>query len=639
MGLVNAHAAHLRTLGLVGLSLASLLLYAWLFTHLTWLASATPTYADLVHGLGPPFTHLADRDRALTPELKQRHGEAAVEFALAVTAALTLYVAAAWLGRGVRGRAATGVVLGAAALFQTVAVLAPDMLSQDVFSYASYGRMLLVHGANPHVEVPAQYPGDVYLDYVYWKFVPSFYGPLWTLISTGLVGLAGEDVARAALLFRALEAVAAVLGAALVLAVLEEFDPRRALAGGILFGWNPLLVVEGGLSGHNDVLMVTLMTLAVALVARGRGAAACTALVLAGLIKFTALALLPLFGIYLLRRAPSWRARAGLLLRCGLANVPLTALILWPVWAGPATFAVGALNASDRYVNSLAEVALGELRAHHGEGREDLAIPLQFRGWWVATHTQTGLMSAPTATAEPLVPLAQWRELLLVAPERQHWMKVYDAESGTIGYVSAADVGPIDRPPWADDDARVLELEEGPVGTASLRRANRDIRTFGSGALVVVFSAGLILGTGSLAGLLQTWMIVFLVVLYATLTWFWPWYALWALPAAALLPRSAWSRLVVYFSWGVLLIYVGLGFEETSLWYVQTFRAIPAFGLPLLLWLGETGIRGALTVARGIFSSRGKRVGETRPATFGAMTDEALGLSAARAEGRSRSRA
>jgi hypothetical protein len=28
------------------------------------------------------------------------------------------------------------------------------------------------------------------------------------------------------------------------------------------------------------------------------------------------------------------------------------------------------------------------------------------------------------------VDLVQWRELLLVAPERLHWMKVYDAESG-----------------------------------------------------------------------------------------------------------------------------------------------------------------------------------------------------------------
>ena len=111
------------------------------------------------------------------------------------------------------------------------------------------------------------------------------------------------------------------------------------------------------------------------------------------------------------------------------------------------------------------------------------------------------------------------------------------------------------------------------------------------------------------------------------------------MPAAGLLPRSAWSRLVVYFCWGVLLLYVGLGFEETSLWYAQTFRAIPAFGLPLLLWLGESGIRGALAGARRAVRAVERRVGEARPATVGATSEQASGLSATRAEGPSQSRA
>ncbi len=235
--------------------------------------------------------------------------------------------------------------------------------------------------------------------------------------------------------------------------------------------------------------------------------------------------------------------------------------------------------------------------------------------------------------------LPQWRELLLIAPERQKWMKVYDAESGTLGYVSAADVGPIERPPWADEDPRVLQLEAGPVGTESLRLANRDIRTFGSGALVVVFCAALVLGTGSLPALLRAWTILFLVLLYATLTWFWPWYALWALPAAAMLPRSAWTRLVAYFPWGVLLIYVGLGFEGTNFWYLQTYRAIPAFGLPLLLWLGESGIRGILAGRRRAVVVAGRRAPDALPTPTQAGAEPAVGLSASRAEGPSRSRA
>ncbi|MDP8923042.1 MAG: hypothetical protein M3O34_09235 [Chloroflexota bacterium] len=591
----------------------SLVRYTWLFTHLAWLASATPSYADLIHGLGGWFTPVTGRDLAGAGEVYRRHAEAAVQFALSVTVALTLYVAAIWLSRGLRGRAAAAVVIVGAALFQVAGVLAPDMLSQDIFSYAAYGQMLLVRGANPYVHVPADFADAVYLDFVFWKHVPSFYGPLWTLISAGVVGLTGDDVAGAVLLFRAIQAVAAVVGTILVLRVLEQLDPRRALAGAVIFGWNPLLVIEGGLSGHNDVVMVTLIVLAVALTVWRRGALACAALVAAGLIKVTALVLLPLLGIYLLRREPTWRARARLVTRSGLVSLPLAALVVAPVWAGPATLAVGALGASpDRYVNSLGELALGELRAYYGESREDLAIPLQFRGWWVATHTPTALMSRPDALAVPLAAVDQWQELLLVAPERWHWMKVFDPVTRQIGYVSAADVGPIERPPWAELDPQILNLEAGPVGTASLRRANRDIRTAGWGAFVVVFCAGLVLGTGSLTALLRTWMILFSVLFYATLTWFWPWYALWALPAAALLPRSAWSRFAVLFSWGVLLIYVGLGFQNTNLWYVQTYRAIPAFGLPLAIWLAESGVRGAVDGARRLLPPGSPRLSPSR---------------------------
>jgi hypothetical protein len=64
------------------------------------------------------------------------------------------------------------VVAGAVALF----LLAPPLLSQDVFSYIAYPRLGARHGLDPYVAVPAAIPHDA---------VPTRCGPLDTL---GVVG-------------------------------------------------------------------------------------------------------------------------------------------------------------------------------------------------------------------------------------------------------------------------------------------------------------------------------------------------------------------------------------------------------------------------------------------------------------------
>ena len=118
------------------------------------------------------------------------------------------------------------------------------------------------------------------------------------------------------------------------------------------------------------------------------------AVVLAGLVKLTALALLPLLGIYLLRAADSWRDRLLIVVGSGIVTAAICLAVVPPVWVGPETFAVQTLGSGpDRYVNSLAEVALGELRRELGATTDDLEIPLQFSGWWVGVHTDTSLYS------------------------------------------------------------------------------------------------------------------------------------------------------------------------------------------------------------------------------------------------------
>jgi len=114
----------------------------------------------------------------------------------------------------------------------------------------------------------------------------SWYGPLWTLISAGLAWLGGNHVGLTALLFRGLSVGAALGAAALLWSHLRRTVPERAAQGLVLFLWNPLLVIETGLSGHNDAIMLALVLLGVWLHLRGWKVAAVVSLTLSVLVKF-----------------------------------------------------------------------------------------------------------------------------------------------------------------------------------------------------------------------------------------------------------------------------------------------------------------------------------------------------------------
>ncbi|MGE3913010.1 MAG: hypothetical protein AB7K36_26870, partial [Chloroflexota bacterium] len=347
----------MRDLWLAALGAASLGIYAWLLPNLTWLASGTrmPVAGSLPFAL-PAWLSDPGPTPALTADsASQLHAATAVDLSLALTALYVLYLMAVRAGRGRPSVAGVLAVLGVAVLFQALMIVSPYSLSGDVFSYGSYGRIYAVYGGSPYLETPAEYPADPFTSFVYWKHVPSFYGPLWTLISGQVALLAGSDVGLAVLLFRTVAGGGVLASSLLAFLLLRHIDPERALAGTLLIAWSPLAIVESGLGAHNDVLMGLLIVLGLLLAWQPQwwfAALSVGAVVLAGLVKATALALLPLLGIYLLRKAPGWRARIGTVVMSAVLAAGISAAIVWPVWVGPDTFAVGTLGSgADRYVN------------------------------------------------------------------------------------------------------------------------------------------------------------------------------------------------------------------------------------------------------------------------------------------------
>jgi hypothetical protein len=169
-------------------------------------------------------------------------------------------------------RAGIAAIAGLHLLF----VLAPPLLSSDVFGYIDLGRLGAVHGIDPYSPADTPLPDDEVYRYRRWgSDLPSPYGPLFSLFTYPL-GALGVPAA--------LWSLKAILGAASlgIVAIVwrtAERLGRHPLPAALFVGLNPLLLLWGVGGAHNDFLFVLALTAAVALSLEGReraGAAAVT---------------------------------------------------------------------------------------------------------------------------------------------------------------------------------------------------------------------------------------------------------------------------------------------------------------------------------------------------------------------------
>jgi alpha-1,6-mannosyltransferase len=163
-------------------------------------------------------------------------------------------------------------------------LLAPPLLSADVFGYIGFARLGAVHHLNPYVFGTAWAPDDPVQPFLRWRDAHSPYGPLFTLGSYAVVPL---GVAGAFWAFKALAFAVSLATVALVWRIATRLgrDPRPAA---VLVGLNPpLLAFEVG-GGHNDALVVVLALAGIGLVLERREATGLGAIVLAATLKASA---------------------------------------------------------------------------------------------------------------------------------------------------------------------------------------------------------------------------------------------------------------------------------------------------------------------------------------------------------------
>jgi alpha-1,6-mannosyltransferase len=393
-------------------------------------------------------------------------------FMLLLIAAFLPYYLAVLVSARVSGRAALIIALaGAVILGATMLTIFPAG-AIDIFHNIMDGRLFWAHHQNPMVVAPFVVSGDPLYPYLnYWQFAPSAYGPLWFLVTGPAYLFGGSNLVRSIVAYKALPFAFELVSLALIVLIARRIDARKAAAAVVCFGWNPLVLWEIAGNGHNDIVMMSFVLLAVLLLLTRRWPLAFPALACSVLVKFVSLVLLPVFVLWVLQRY----GRRALL---PLANGLLAALVLVLVF---------------------------------------------FRPFWAGSLTLSQLQT-------------------------QQNQVIFSPASALIGNWGIS----------LPNTAQVLDVKHALTA-----------------AFALLYLLALVRLRPTADGLIRTCVEAIFLVLVLMTWWFWPWYVIWGLALAALLPGTVHLRLFVLLSTTAMLIYI------SSAWRLSFWNFNDSFPMTL----------------------------------------------------------
>lgn len=304
------------------------------------------------------------------------------------------------------------LIMAFSAMALLILIFVRGTFSTDIINYAWYGRIFAIFGGNPYIDVASDYAAvdaGGWLQYGIWEGLPSVYGPVWVMLAGAVAWVAqvGDgsivnhilghrllaDAAHLAniwLVWRVAELVIARYWRAPALpegTTCEAWRIRARVAVTLAYAWNPLLIIEFGVSGHNDLLLVMGVLVAIWLHLAGRWRLATLALTLAVLVKLPAIIFLAAYLWLLFWRkgeesevAPLqervWRVGQAILI-----TVVIGAAFFAPFWEGPATLEAFSNNpGATSFNHSLGKILV--FKVPEGVSQAALASGLQPASSW-----------------------------------------------------------------------------------------------------------------------------------------------------------------------------------------------------------------------------------------------------------------
>ena len=131
-----------------------------------------------------------------------------------------------------------------------------NAFSYDLFNYIFDAKIFTYYHLNPYAHKALDFAGDPMLGFMHWVERTYPYGPAWLILTIPLSYIGMQIFLITLFLFKAL-AGAAFLGTVWCIGkISEKLGNKEDMLPILLFGLNPLIIIESLVSAHNDIAMM-----------------------------------------------------------------------------------------------------------------------------------------------------------------------------------------------------------------------------------------------------------------------------------------------------------------------------------------------------------------------------------------------
>lgn len=168
-------------------------------------------------------------------------------------------------------------------LISLVTLFAYPFLSHDFFNYMFDAKILTFYHQNPYALRALDFPDDQWLRFMHWTHRTYPYGPVFLLITLVPSFLGFGKFLLSFVLFKLIFAIFYLVA----VYFLAKLNKKYAL----IFATSPLVIVEGLVSAHNDLIAVSLAIVGIYYLHKKHGILSRIFLLLSGGIKYITLPL------------------------------------------------------------------------------------------------------------------------------------------------------------------------------------------------------------------------------------------------------------------------------------------------------------------------------------------------------------
>lgn len=175
-------------------------------------------------------------------------------------------------------------------------VFSYNAFSYDLFNYIFDAKILVHYGQNPYLHKPTDFV-DPMLNFMRWTHRLYPYGPSWLILTAPLSFIGLNIFLPTFFLFKILIGLSFVGSSYLIYKISKVLFPENAIFNTVFFAFNPLVIIEGLVSSHNDFPLIFFALLAIYLYLQKKKTFSFVSLVFSIGVKYSTAILIPIFAL------------------------------------------------------------------------------------------------------------------------------------------------------------------------------------------------------------------------------------------------------------------------------------------------------------------------------------------------------